>query len=336
MTICLDDIKNSGKVLLTSIIGGAVLTYITCPGCNKSISNYLVVTGFSAILWVFLWKGNTLLVAYLNKKVSWIAFPLKRFALGVVIAFSYTIVITIVIMECFQYAVNFSFGSGYTTSIYYAVIMTVLISLFFHGKKFLLSWKDAANSAEKLQKENAIARYESLKSQVNPHFLFNSLNALTNLVYEDPDKASKFIKQLSEVYRYVLDTREREVVDLSEELHFIGSYLFLQKIRFGDNLKTSIRTSENGKVAPLALQLLIENAIKHNIISSEAPLMIEISDDDDFIIVENNVQKKNTIGESPSGMGLENICRRYDFLSERKVEIVKSSQTFKVKLPRLR
>lgn len=334
MTFCVDDIKKTGRFLLTCVVGGCVLTYFTCPICSKSLSNYLTVSSFSAILWFFLWGGNTLVGSYLNKRIPWITFPGKRFIVGVITTVSYTVGITIIILEVFQYVMNFNFGEGgYFESIYSSVIVTVLMSLFFHGKEFLLAWRDAAKNAETLQKENAIANYESLKNQVNPHFLFNSLNALTNLVYEDPDRAVKFIKQLSEVYRYVLDTRNREVVDLAEELHFIDSYLFLQTIRFGDNLRITIKTSGQGKVAPLALQLLIENAIKHNIVSAEAPLTISISEDADFITVENNLQKKNTIGEPSSGIGLENICKRYDFLSDKKVEIIESSETFKVKLP---
>jgi len=337
MNICLDDVKYVGRFLLICIATGCVLTYVTCPGCSRSFSNFVTVASFSATLTMLLWRGNSTIGRFLNAQLPWMLFPEKRFIVGVFTTISYTVVATIIFLEVFQYVVKFDFGeSGYFVSIYSAIAVTVVMSLFLHGKTFLTSWRDAAKNAEMLQKENAIANYESLKSQLNPHFLFNSLNALTNLVYEDPDKAVKFIKQLSEVYRYVLDTRNREVVDIHEELQFIDSYLFLQKIRFGDNLRTNIQISGNGKIAPLALQLLIENAIKHNIVSSEAPLIITISDDANFITVENNLQKKKTIGESSSGMGLENICKRYEFLSQKKVEVTESSGTFNVKLPILR
>lgn len=336
MGIWADDVKNAGRFLLVCILTGCTLTYLTCPTCTRSVSNFTTVASFSAMLTMFLWKGNSIINRFLNTKLPWISFPEKRFIIGVLTTISYTVIGTIVVLEIFQYVVRFDFGkSGYFDSIYSAIAVTVVMSLFLHGKAFLTSWKDAATNAEMLQKENAIANYENLKSQLNPHFLFNSLNALTNLVYEDPDKAVKFIKQLSEVYRYVLDTRNRELVDLKEELQFIDSYLFLQKIRFGDNLRTNIHTSGNGKIAPLALQLLIENAIKHNVVSFEAPLIITIKDEADFIIVENNLQKKKTIGEPSSGMGLENICKRYEFLSKKKVEVIESANTFKVKLPNL-
>jgi LytS/YehU family sensor histidine kinase len=238
------------------------------------------------------------------------------------------------LLEFFALIFHFEYGDGYKRSIYTSIVITIFISLFLHGRAFLISWRHAIIDGEKLQKESILAKYESLKSQVNPHFLFNSLNALTNLVYEDQQKAVKFIKQLSEVYRYVLDTRDREVVTLDEELNFLDSYLFLQKIRFGENLKTQINiTSTRSHIAPLALQMLIENAIKHNVVSSDDPLLISIREVDDSILVENNIQKKSTLGEPSSGMGLENICNRYQFLSNQKVEIIKSEDRFTVKLP---
>jgi LytS/YehU family sensor histidine kinase len=153
-------------------------------------------------------------------------------------------------------------------------------------------------------------------------------------VYEDQDKAVNFIKQLSEVYRYVLDTRDKEVVPLEEELQFLKSYTYLQQIRFGDKL--SIDLSLNGletMVAPLALQMLIENAVKHNEISEENPLRIKVYQEHGSIVVENNLQKKSRLGEETSGVGLENINKRYQFLSIEKVVIEQTNDKFLVKLP---
>jgi LytS/YehU family sensor histidine kinase len=281
-----------------------------------------------------MWAGNSLLGNYLNNKLSWTEYPVKRFIVGFIVTVSYSLLTIIGLMEAFQYTLDFDFGDGYRFSVYLSVAITIVVSLFLHGRGFLLAWREAAKDAEKLQKESIVARYESLKSQVNPHFLFNSLNALTNLVYEDQDKAVRFIKQLSEVYRYVLDTRDRELVSLNEELEFLEAYLFLQKIRFGDNLKTEIHVANRSSaVAPLALQMLIENAIKHNVISTEDPLIIRIVETDNFISVENNLQKKTTLGEVSSGIGLDNIRKRYEFLSNKKVEVLRSADKFTVRLP---
>jgi LytS/YehU family sensor histidine kinase len=152
-------------------------------------------------------------------------------------------------------------------------------------------------------------------------------------VYEDQDKAAKFIKQLSEVYRYLLETRDREVVTLEEEKKFLNSYLFLQQIRFGDKLKFTISlTREQSMIPPLVLQMLVENAIKHNVISEENPLSIHIFVEGDFIVVENNVQRKSGQIEDSTGVGLDNIYKRYEFLTDKKV-IVVEGEKFIVKLP---
>ena len=178
--------------------------------------------------------------------------------------------IVFVLLRVFEWIFKLDIGDSLYGTLYFSAGITIVISLFMEGRAFLNNWRKAALDAERLQKENARAQYDALKNQVNPHFLFNSLNALTQLVYEDQDKAATFIKQLSEVYRYVLDTREKELVTIDEELSFIRSYLFLQQIRFGQKLQISILVdSRDTLLPPLALQILVENAIKHNIISED-------------------------------------------------------------------
>jgi LytS/YehU family sensor histidine kinase len=281
-------------------------------------------------MWVFLWKGNSYVADLISIRVSWIDFPVKRFVLGL----AATMVYTFAAMYGLGAVYHYLFDANFESSVTYSVIITLIISLFMHGRSFLLNWKQSSIAAEQLKRESIAAKYESLKNQVNPHFLFNSLNALSNLVYEDQDKAVKFIKQLSEVYRYVLDTREKEVVSIAEELKFLQSYLFLQQIRFGDKLKIEISVRKEAiNVAPLALQLLIENAIKHNVVSEDDPLTVRIFEADQYIVVENNLQKKTSLGEPSAGVGLQNICKRYEFLSDRKVETIKDEKTFTVKLP---
>jgi LytS/YehU family sensor histidine kinase len=213
------------------------------------------------------------------------------------------------------------------------VIITIIISLILHSREFLLRGRQATLDKEIHQKESIRARYETLKSQVSPHFLFNSLNALTNLVYEDQDKAVKFIKQLSEVYRYVLDTRDKEVVTLEEERKFLRSYLFLQQIRFGDKLKLKVELDGiQTLVAPLVLQMLVENAIKHNVVSEADPLHIRIFSQDGYIVVENDLQRKSALVNDSPRLGLDNIAKRYEFLSDKKVEVIQNGK-FIVKLP---
>jgi len=190
-----------------------------------------------------------------------------------------------------------------------------------------------------LQEENIISQFETLKSQVNPHFLFNSLNVLSSLIFIDQEKAAKFVRQLSKVYRYVLDHREMDTISLKEELPFIESYIYLLKTRFDQNLRVEIDIAKDKlqyKVAPMVLQLLVENAIKHNVISKLKPLIVTLStaSNDGFLSVTNNLQLKSST-ERSSKIGLTNIRKRYDYLSGKKIEIVNNEESFTVKIPLL-
>jgi hypothetical protein len=316
------------------LLASLVQTYITCPVCRDYPQAYLLLWAFSFLVWVMLWKGNELLARYLSKKISWIEFPVRRAIVGTICAVGYTLISVVGLMWIFEQWLNVDFGRGYTYTIYGSVAITIIISLFMHGRAFLLHWKAALVEKEKIQNESIVAKYESLKNQVNPHFLFNNLNALTNIVYEDQEKAVKFIKQLSDVYRYVLDTRDQEVVPLKDELVFLRSYTSLQQIRFGDKLSIQISLpDEETYVAPLALQMLIENAIKHNIISEEDPLAIKVYQEDGYIVVKNNLQRKTVMGEPSSGVGLENIARRYELLTDKKMIAQEEAGAFVVKVP---
>lgn len=323
------------KVFLIAmlVVGGCIMTFFVCDVCSSSVSWFAKVASFTASIWISMWLGNEYMSHFLDQKISWTKEPIKRFVVGIAGMLVYTIVVVFILVTLFEKGLQVYVG-GITGMLYGTVSITFIITLFMTSRVFLLNWKQAAIDSERLQKESIMAQYNSLKNQVNPHFLFNSLNALTNLVYEDQDKAAKFIKQLSEVYRYVLDTQTKEVVPLKEELDFLEAYLFLQKIRFGNNLSIEVELSKTqSMVAPLALQLLIENAIKHNIVSSENPLVIKLVQQENFIVVENNLQRKTSLGEPSQGIGLENIKNRYKFLSSVPVEVFEAEGKFVVKLP---
>lgn len=325
--------KETGKVrgyVITAIwliVAGMSITAITY------LSGFLIVGSFSSLMWIFLWLGNALASDLIDRRVDWIKEPVKRFVVGMIVMIVYTVLISYGIVWIYKSV--FGLRVGDTSSIQYStLIITFIISLFMHGRGFLKSWKLAEIEAEKAKQESIKANYESLKNQVNPHFLFNSLNALTNLVYEDQDKAAKFIKQLSEVYRYVLDSRNKEVVSLDEELSFLDSYLFLQQIRFGDKLKIENELKPmKGNIPPLALQMLLENAIKHNEVSQEHPLIIRLYENGSNLFVSNNLQLKSKLINNSVGVGLENIKKRFEFLSDRPVVIEKDDKNFVVRLP---
>jgi LytS/YehU family sensor histidine kinase len=195
---------------------------------------------------------------------------------------------------------------------------------------------ESIKNEEKLKQENLVSKYEALKNQVNPHFLFNSLNTLTGIVEKDNKMATLYIKKLSDIYRYVLEQKDKETVKISEELNFVEDYIYLQKMRYGDGLTFVANiVDKDGQVAPLALQILIENAVKHNIISDDQPLKIELLEEDGYYVIKNNLQKKKTIKQNAQ-TGLDNLYKRYEFLSSRKVEIEEKANEFTVRLPMIK
>jgi hypothetical protein len=294
-----------------------------------------MVAAYSTMLWALLWIGNGWISHFISSKIPWVENPTKRFFWGIVSTLVYTISLVVVASRVWAAAFHLAIDN-YFEIIIPALSITMVISLFIHSREFLIQWKKSAVDAEVAKKESLAAQYESLKNQVNPHFLFNSLNTLTNLVYEDAEKAARFIKQLSEVYRYVLSSKEKELVPLTEELSFLKSYIFLQQIRFGEKLSVTVEIPHSkGLIVPLALQLLIENAIKHNVIAEDQPLTIKICGTRNSIIVENNLQRKSVVAEESPGIGLENIKGRYAFLTNEKVKIEESEKAFKVEIPLL-
>lgn len=314
---------------------GCVMTLIVCSSCHDSISQFVRVSTFFSIMWIALWLGNSFSADWLSERISWTEEPVKMFFILLGFTVVYTLGTVYVILMFYRHVLGFNVQAN--EIIYSSLVITFLISMFMHGRSFLLGWRQSAIDTEKLKREGMSARYESLKNQVNPHFLFNSLNALTNLVYENQEMAVKFIKQLSEVYRYVLDTRDRELVSEQEELKFLDSYVFLQRIRFGQNLSITIdMKGEPTSFPPLVLQMLIENAVKHNEVSADHPLVIRIFKQDGYVVVENALRLKTSTNPESQGVGLSNIMNRYEFLSNRKIEVLKQEGKFIVKLPILR
>ncbi|HYF69171.1 MAG TPA: histidine kinase [Ohtaekwangia sp.] len=329
-------IRKKWRVVLYSAIAGAIMPYFTCNRCSDSFEFYLWISVYTFVIWMAMWLGNEAITVWLDKKLPWTKKPVLRLLAGITCTFVYTVFMLLLLRDLFVRISNIPLGNT-SGMIYFGLAFSFFFTFFFTSRWFLLNWRQSEIDAEKLKKESISAQYESLKNQVNPHFLFNSFNVLSHLVYEDQEKAVKFIKQLSTVYRYVLDTREKELVSLDDELAFLESYIFLQQIRFESKLDIQIALSGVVSfVAPLALQMLIENAIKHNVVSADDPLHIRIYSEEGFICVENNLQKKRSNSEPSAGVGLENICKRYEFLTERKAVITKTKGLFIVKLPMIK
>ncbi|HMV10670.1 MAG TPA: histidine kinase [Cyclobacteriaceae bacterium] len=311
-------------------------TWVFCQYCHNHLRAFVLVSLFCLCMWFFLWRGNARLTDYTNSKISWLEQPIKRFVVGMISTIAYTAGTIVATMYVFKWLFDFDFGDSLKTTIVISIVITLLISFFLHAREFFFNWRKLELDAVRLRNENLTSKYESLKSQLDPHFLFNSLNVLTNLVYADADKSARFIKQLSEVYRYVLEVRNKELVPLEEELRFVESYLYLQQIRFGDKLRVENKLEGlSGLIPPLALQILVENAIKHNVISEDDPLTIKMYVQDNEVVVENNFQKKTRLTEGSTGIGLDNISKRYEFLSNKRITILETPSSFLVKLPLL-
>lgn len=213
-------------------------------------------------------------------------------------------------------------------------IPTIIIGSIYENVYFFEQWKKTIQVNESLKNQQIRTQFEVLQNQMSPHFLFNSLNTLTTLIQEDPEVATRFTEKLSEVYRYILQNKEKELVFLHQELAFAKSYSFLLKMRYLENLiiAFNVEVQDTKHLPPLTLQMLIENALKHNIISAQRPLSVEIYSEGDNIIVKNNLQVKNAIAKSTK-TGLDNIRRRYEYLSHRNIEVISDKSHFIVKVP---
>lgn len=280
----------------------------------------------------------------LNKKLN-VIFPWER---KLIIRFLIQLVFTIIVSNVIFFAIRIPFlllsTSNEFIQIYDELILTLYITILcviyniINTTVFLVAkWQKSMAELERFKKENAEYKFELLRSQLNPHFLFNSLSTLSALVYKNQDKAGLFIRELSDVYRYILENRDKDIVTLEKEIQFAQSYIQLNKLRFEDNLfiKNNIVTNtKNSKIAPLTIQLLLENCIKHNIISKNKPLNISININNDYLTVKNNKQLKRT-HEYSSKMGLKNITSRYSFLTNKPVEIIDNNKEFIVKIPLL-
>jgi two-component system, LytTR family, sensor kinase len=221
------------------------------------------------------------------------------------------------------------------------VIMFIIFLLIIGFHSFIYyfrSWQEAELTAERLQKENIRSQYEALKNQIEPHFFFNCLSVLTSLVHKDAELADRYIAQLSKMYRHLLDAKDDPVIPLTRELDFLGAYIYLITVRHTDSVQFKIELSEKTRssvvVPKYSLQMLAENAVKHNRFSKESPLVVRISEDNEFIRIMNNHNQKDLIGGS-SGIGLKNIRKRYELISEKRVELEETRFTFCVKLPKL-
>jgi sensor histidine kinase YesM len=325
--------------LLILVLIGNMLALFNVPRGLWTVELVLRNCFFSIIIGYPAWKGMSWIVRLLERKLPWLKSPIKRMIFQVL---SLTLFFGIIILLGLFLWVKLAEGFNYRTvlkegipSLKVAFIFMFLSLLAGNTVLFFKNWQKATIQQEELKRAHLALQYQSLKDQVRPHFLFNSLSSLATLINTDQDKATQFVHRLSDVYRYVLEQRENELVPLKEDLKFLQDYIFLQQIRFGNNLQIEnmMELDLNRLVIPLSLQMLVENAIKHNEISSEHPLVITIrSTGQGHVIVENNLQRKE-VSEPSLGTGLENLRKQVSYFSEDPLLVQENARKFIVRMP---
>ncbi|WP_337041816.1 sensor histidine kinase [Emticicia sp. 17c] len=287
------------------------------------------------------------LYAYFDKVLPYDKGITKRLILQILITFIFINAVTQFVLYSathffkiakFDYMVRNEFTQLTRVAGHVAQLLLVTLLNVAHFTYYSLQkWRENALRASNLEKEKSQVLFDNLKNQLNPHFLFNSLTSLDSLIQENPPLARDFLQQLSKVFRYVLKSKEKGLVNLETELGFIKNYIGLLKTRFGEALHINFDIAEEAldlQITPVTLQILIENAIKHNVVNDSNPLTINIRSIEEALLIENNIQKKKQV-ETSNGQGLINLKTLYGFLTTREIIISEEENTFSVKIPLL-
>ena len=331
-------------ITLSWITLGSSIFFFTFFSNEKTLENFGYNLLISAMYAFGLGLSNGFVNDFLNKKLSWAEQTRLRTIIGIIATLIVNFImvylctyLNYVVIQKVATAENI-FSKKYTFSIWFMINFALMISAFLHAKGFMEELKKTSKKEvveQKLIAKSANAQFESLKNQLDPHFLFNSLNVLTALIDENPEQAQKFTTSMSKVYRYVLEQKDKELVKIENEIEFAKIYCNLLKTRFEDSVNFTFDINDDDLqklVVPLSLQLLLENCIKHNFATSSKPLNVRIFTEGKFLCIENNLQVREQLTDS-AGIGLANIVQRYALLTKENVFIEKSEQNFKVKVP---
>ena len=324
---------------IISVIIGTVFLKIGTRSSQITLSHYLMNTGYSLNLGLALFANGPLFRLVERGWISWVKRPYKSLLIALSFHFLYS---TFVIILCNWFWFIFIRNESLQHFLTYGwfiicgeYFILFLITAIIYAQSFFREWREQLIQKEKLAQEAITLQLQVMQNQVNPHFLFNSLNVLGSLIDIDKEKAKQFTRELSQFYRELLHFKDKELVPVSEEINFVQKYIYLQKIRFADNFDVQIQLDRKneGELIPMSIQMMVENAVKHNMISKEHPLRISIyQPNDNEIVVENNYQPKENI-EGSNKIGLENLRQRYLFLTNKKLRIEKTDKTFRVTFP---
>ncbi len=324
-------------IVIAFLIGVAITWFFMGNVLFSGFEYFFRHCFFGFVLTVALWKGTSCVGSYVERKFPWERKPSLTLTIQVLAAVSFAaLAILIINVVFYKFYYKASIRANFSDLLFqmFAELgIAMLITTLFYVKRFFISWRKAAVSEERYKKEALQLQYETLKSYVNPHFLFNSLSVLSSLVEKDIQKSQLFIRQLSDIYRYVLEQKGKELVSLQAELDFARSFISLHKIRHSENLEVKLDVNDSsGYIVPLSMQILLENAFKHNVISEEEPLVVKVWRDHDYIIVQNQIRKRKAI-ETSGGMGLETIVNQYKYISSKTLLICSDDGYFTVHVP---
>jgi sensor histidine kinase YesM len=342
-------LKEFPKAFIISLCIFCVLLFFQYINGYKIQFDYFIWLKFCyAMLYgLSLYYANALVFIFLDSVYKTNRFSLNRLIVGFVSTFFITLFVVFILRifedvivekQSFQEYIQNEKMTNFTVP----VVIFLIVSLAIHSFYFYKTLQENKVKEQKLIAGTASAKFESLKNQIDPHFLFNSLNVLSSLIEENPENAQRFTTSLSKIYRYVLEQKDKELVSVHEELAFAKTYMNLLKMRFENSLFYELPTQEDwiasplamtdAKVVPLSLQLLLENTVKHNVVSEQKPLHIRIFMDADYLVIQNDYQKKEVLQDG-KGVGLQNIINRYGIITNKKVLIEQNEQTFTVKIP---
>jgi len=283
-----------------------------------------------------IWNGSMLIIRFSIGRYSMFKETFKLIAFQIISLSVFVLLVELAeIFVVENFLGIFLDRSDKTTLIIGSLLITFMISAIYASVAFFIQWKNNLLRTQALEKANLEARYDTLRNQINPHFLFNSLNTLLMLVNDNPI-ASRYVESISEIMRYMVQSRDKDAVLLRDELKIARDYIFIQQSRFGDKLKVEFDVPENFyhyAIPPLALQMLLENAIKHNVVSKEDPLFVKVYVQDNLFIVIENTLKAKLEKEPSTGVGLENIRNRYLHLTGKNFVVKQEDGKFIVMLP---
>ena len=326
-------IRELPRALFISIVIFVVLTIIpVLNGGEITFDNRLKISFLYIMLYgMSLYYVNAILFMVLDSVFKNNRYAIKRLVIGFLSSFVLSLFVIFLLRIFEDVFIEENTLSAFLknekpANYIVSLIISFVVLLGIHALYFYKAYNENRVKEQKIIAGTASAKFESLKNQIDPHFLFNSLNVLSSLIEENPENAQRFTTSLSKIYRYVLEQKDKELVSVEEELAFAKTYMNLLKMRFENSLfyempPTTISTE--AKVVPLSLQLLLENTVKHNVVSEKRPLHIRIYVEGDYLAVQNEYQKKEVLQER-QGVGLQNIINRYGIVTNRKVLIIQN------------